>query len=133
MSIRQREPRERDPEYLGFIAKLPCIACMVRGGKAQHGVHVAHLRMGSQEYEKPSTGMQEKPHDRWTTPLCPDHHVNGNRSQHRVGEFDFWDGHEIDAFQLCRDLNAAFTAGQTGEAVIARHAAQAARRLYGRD
>lgn len=122
----QREPRERDPAYLGWVAKLPCIACACHA-RQMRGVHVAHLRAGSLEHGKRSTGKAEKPHDRWTTPLCPIHHVNSNASQHHVGEEAFWEALHIDPFELCLALNAAFAAGKSGQAVIITFAAASAR------
>lgn len=124
--LRHRDPRDHDPKYLAFIAGLPCVACMV-GGKYRRGVHVAHLREGSLEHEKRPTGLGEKPSDIWTTPLCPPHHVNGNTSQHHLGEADFWRGLAINPFDLCIALRAAYEAGQPGFPVISHFAAQAMR------
>lgn len=120
----QRDPRERDPAYLGWVATLPCIACMV-AGMVKRGVHVAHLRASSLEHGKRETGKGEKPHDIWTTPLCPPHHENGNRSQHHVGEDAFWRGLGINPFELCLALHAAYEAKAPGFAVIARFAGRA--------
>lgn len=122
--VAQRDPRERDPKYLGWVATLPCIACMV-GGIVKRGVQVAHLRASSLEYGKRETGKGEKPHDVWTTPLCPEHHVNGNRSQHHVGEEAFWMGLGINPFAFCLALREAYEAGKPGYAVIARTAGRA--------
>ncbi len=115
--LRQRQERERDSAYLGYIAQLPCVACLV------HGVHnrvvnVAHLRAASLELGKRPTGGAEKPDDRWTTPLCPEHHVNGNRSQHYYpgGELAFWEDLGIDPFLLCLDLQAVFDHPEHAEA-----------------
>lgn len=124
--MNQRAPREHDPAYLGWIAKLPCAACLARG-KITWGVHVAHLRAKSLEHGKRETGMQEKPGDMWTTPLCPSHHVNGNKSQHHMGEEVFWADLGINPFDLCLSLNSAFTNGLSGWAVISRFAALATR------
>lgn len=125
-----RDPRERDPAYMGWIAKLPCIACLVRG-KHTLGVHVAHLRMGSEDHDKRPTGMAEKPSDRWTLPLCPPHHVNGNESQHHVGEEPFWEALNINPFDLCLKLRDAYESGTSGSTVIALFAARARRQMEG--
>ncbi len=129
-----RDPREHDPAYMGWISKLPCAACMVKG-KAVHGVHVAHLRAGSLEHGKRETGKGEKPSDRWTTPLCPFHHINGGRKSQTYypgGEEQFWADHGICPFALCLALVDAYVAGRSGSGVVARFAAAAARELDAR-
>lgn len=128
--IGARDPRERDPAYMAWIAGLPCAICMVHG-TVRWGVHVAHLRAGSLEHDKRSTGMAEKPSDRpWTSPLCPTHHVNGPNSQHAFGdEVAFWRLHGLDPFDLCVALSEAYGAGRSGASVIALKAADARRLL----
>lgn len=129
--LRQREARERDPAYMGWIAKLPCVACLATTGQLTRGVHVAHLRASSLEHGKRQTGMQEKPSDAWTTPLCPPHHVGDKTkvafSQHSMGELDFWSRVGIDPFLLCLALKGAYENNREGGAVIAEFAAQARR------
>ena len=122
-----KSPRERNSRYLGWVASLPCVACMTEG-KTTFGVHVAHLRMGSIAHDKRETGMAEKPSDRWTTPLCPSHHVNGNKAQHHFGEDQFWREIGIDPFALCKALWFAYDAGKSGLPIIARIAGEARRR-----
>lgn len=134
----ERDPRQRDRAYLGWVAKLPCVACMVLG-RVKWGVHVAHLRAGSLEHSKRQTGKAEKPSDRWTLPLCPPHHVGDRRvtavSQHDMDELEFWAAFGIDPFQLCIDLYAAYYDGPApishGVAIVTR-AAAAGRRLIER-
>jgi len=140
--IGQRDPRERDPAFLGYVAKLPCLACMV-SGKVKWGVHVAHLRAASPEHDKRYTGKGEKPSDRWTLPLCPPHHVGDLTrvpfSQHEMGELDFWARLGIaDPFQVCIDLYEAFqrrprgsASAGAGVAIISKAAALARRTLEG--
>lgn len=123
--MNQRAPRVREKDYLGFIAALPCVACMVHGVR-RRGVHVAHLRGGCLEHDKRPTGLGEKPSDRWATPLCPWHHVNGNReSQHYYpgGEEAFWADLGINPFAMCVALQADFDANRDGRTVIIRFAA----------
>lgn len=121
-----KDPRQYDPAYLGWIAALPCSVCLAHGD-FKRGVHVAHLRGGSPDHGKRATGLAEKPSDRWTTPLCPEHHVNGPKAQHyhRGGEEQFWADHGIDPFQLCLDLSDAYDNLRPGYAVLAKHAARA--------
>lgn len=128
-TVRQREPREHDREYMGFIASLPCVAC-ARWGMFKQGVHVAHLRAGSLEHDKRPTGKAEKPHDRWTTPLCPFHHTLGARKSQTYypgGEDAFWGDLGINPFDLCLALNRAWAEGSSGRTVIAQFAARAGR------
>jgi len=49
------------------------------------------------------TGMQEKPSDRWSLPLCNTHH----REQHAFGnELKWWASKGIDPFLLAISLSA---------------------------
>lgn len=141
--IGERDPRQRDPAFLGYVAKLPCLACMV-SGKVKWGVQVAHLRAASPEHDKRYTGKGEKPSDRWVLPLCQPHHTGDLTrvpfSQHEMGELDFWARLGIaDPFQVCIDLYAAMQAsrGSTGVglgvAVISKIAGAARRNLEGVD
>lgn len=129
MDLRQREPRSVDSEYKGWIARLPCVACYVLKGRIHRLVQVAHCRIADSEAGWRSVGMAEKPHDRRCTPLCHLHHQNGPRQtcQHKMDERVFWaDVLGVSIFQLVADLNDAFDRGQSGDAVIARHAARGA-------
>lgn len=130
----QRRPRERESAYLGWVARLPCIACMVHG-RFNRRVQVAHLRAGSIEHDKRPTGMAEKPDDRWTTPLCQPHHTGDDRrarlSQHTMGELDFWETLKVNPFELCIALADAYDHGRDGKAVIANFAAIARAELAG--
>jgi hypothetical protein len=87
----QRRPRERDEAYLDYIRQQRCCIC----GNDQ-GVQAAHLRMGSINDDKPSTGMAEKSSDRWAVPLCQGHHA----IQHSMGEQEFWASYGIDPIAL---------------------------------
>lgn len=127
----QRQPRVRDSAHLGFVAALPCVACLVLSGKFTRPVQVAHLRTGSLEHEKRPTGMAEKPSDKWTLPLCFPHHNGGKGSQHSMGELDFWAGLGINPFDLCLELSAAFTGGKPGLPIIVRAVGGARRARLG--
>lgn len=127
----QREPRERDPAFLGWVAKLPCLACMVRG-TINWRVQVAHLRAASPEYGKRYTGKGEKPSDRWVLPLCMPHHTGDSRRvqliQHDMGELEFWAALGIDdPFMVCMELYQAFQQigdRTAGIAIISKAAAR---------
>jgi hypothetical protein len=79
--LRQRDPRQEDAKHLAFVRTQPCCVCGSR-----RNVEAAHLRMACPAIGKESTGMQQKPHDMWTTPLCNYHHLSGPIAQHKVGE-----------------------------------------------
>jgi hypothetical protein len=90
----QRRPREEDPIYLDCIRQCPCLIC------GREGVEAAHVRFGSLERDKPTTGMQIKPSDQWTVPLCQEHH----RAQHSRGERQWWAEQQIDVLAVCDEL-----------------------------
>ena len=126
-----KDPRVRDSAYMGFIAKLPCIGCMVRG-EYRRPVEVAHLRIGSLEHGKRHTGMGERPSDRpWVLPLCSNCHRLGNDSQHSGGELEWWAGRGVNPFDLCLALSAAYEEGKPGQPVIARFAAHGRNEIEG--
>ncbi len=116
----QRQPRVHDKPYLAWVRRLPCVSCAViilggymspsapRGGSTQ----AAHLRMSIPG--RPNAGMQQKPDDIWCTPLCASCHAE----QHAGSEQAFWDELEIDPFDLCRALRAAYEADSDGAEII---------------
>jgi hypothetical protein len=138
----ERDPRIRDPAYMAWIARLPCLACLVHG-KITWGVHVAHLRAGSEAHNKRPTGGAEKPSDRWTLPLCPPHHVGDHRvvdlTQHSMGELEFWEALGIDPFSVCIQLRAIYAdrtpnmrnSQSRAVSALSKMAADARRRLEG--
>lgn len=125
-----KDTRVRDKGYLGWIARLPCCGCWVEKGVINHEVQVAHLRAGSPEHDKPYTGGQTKPSDRWTLPLCYAHHQGDKRrvriAQHQRDELDFWAALGIDPFDLCVALQRAYAANRSGVMVIAAFIARRA-------
>jgi hypothetical protein len=123
--IRQREPRVRDKVHLGKVAKLPCIACLVRGVRTWP-VHVAHIRCGFPDEEgwRP-VGAGEKPSDFRTLPLCPACHLYGRGAQHGMSERLFWERLGIHPPALCAALVAAFACGEPGDKVLLRFASLA--------
>lgn len=96
----QRRPRLYDPGYLAFLRTKPCCAC----GRAAPS-EAAHIRMTRLDIDKPITGMQRKPDDKYAVPLCSWCHREGPESQHNVGdESQFWAWYEIDPFELAAKL-----------------------------
>ena len=125
--LRQRDPRHVESDYKGWIAQLPCVACMTAFGKLRFGVHVAHCRITNHASGWRPVGMAEKPHDRRCTPLCHVHHQNGDRNtaQHKMAEEVFWDEKlGIDVFALVAALSDAYDRRADGVAVIVTFAAR---------
>lgn len=83
-----------DPIYLALIRQLPCLHCMLEPCD-----QAAHIRRQSGIHNK-RDGIGKKPADRWTVPLCQEHHM----LQHRVGELQFWHDLGIDPLLICRQL-----------------------------
>lgn len=103
--LRQRHPRTRKKAYLARIAQLPSVISL------SSPCEVCHVRYGDPAQGKPSTGMAEKPDDKWTLPLTPNEHRLGREAQHARGEREWWQKHGIDPVALCNDLYAAWEAG----------------------
>lgn len=131
-----KDPRVREAPYLGWVAALPCVACLRLKGKMNREVQVAHLRESSAAHSKQITGMATKPSDAWSSPLCLSHHVGDKRSapfsQHDMSETEFWiERLGINPFDLCIELHDAYLAGQpptAGVNIISRHVGEAMRR-----
>lgn len=98
-ALRQRDPRQEDAKHLAFVRAQPCCVCGSR-----RNVEAAHLRMACPAIGKESTGMQQKPHDMWTTPLCNYHHQSGPIAQHKVGEEQFWIDRGLNPFAIAMAL-----------------------------
>ena len=77
----QRRPREKDKPNLEFIRELACIIC-----GDDTATEAAHIRYSDSRVAKINSGIQQKPHDRYTMPLCGKHH----REQHNFGNERAW-------------------------------------------
>jgi hypothetical protein len=106
MNLRQRQPRETDPGFLTFLRGKPCCVC----GCAPP-VQAAHIRMGCLTLSKRSTGMGERPSDRYACPLCPTCHLDGPGAQHKGAEEAFWRRTGIDPYAIAAALYATYRAG----------------------
>ena len=87
----KRRPRQHDEKYLKFVRTLNCVIC-----GTNISIEAAHVRMADRSVGKRSTGMGEKPDDKWTLPLCTTHH----RRQHEGNEAQFWSDCEKDPVKL---------------------------------
>jgi hypothetical protein len=76
----QRTPRVREPLYLAFLRRQPCLAC----GKAPSDA--AHIRFVPQGSGWRHVGMMEKPDDWRAVPLCRKDHT----IQHSMSEVKYW-------------------------------------------
>lgn len=84
-----KHSQRNDPKHLDFIKTLPCCICF------KEPVEPAHIRF------KTDGGTALKPSDKWTVPLCHDHHAH----QHQVGEPEFWYAeHRRDPHKLAERL-----------------------------
>jgi hypothetical protein len=108
-----RRPRIQERRHLDFIRSLSCCIC---GTHKQ--VEAAHVRMKSLAHGKPETGMQAKPDDRWSVPLCRDHHQDLPDAQHKIGEAAFWKKHGVDPFLLSLSLWGATGNEEAAEEIL---------------
>lgn len=104
-----RQPREKDEGHLKFVQSLPCCVCL-----DNTSTEAAHVRYAEPRAGKRHTGMGEKPADRFTVPLCNEHH----REQHSGNERAFWAGKEIDPIMLSLALYGVTGNHEAGEQAI---------------
>jgi len=111
---RTRPGRQRDPGFLAFLRRLPCVAGMVEAG-CSGPIEAAHIRFSDARAGRINPGMQAKPDDRWATPLCRHHHQH---DQHAGSERAFWERLGVDPGALSTELFHAYLAGRDGRAVL---------------
>jgi hypothetical protein len=107
--MRQRDPREHDKRHLEFVRQLPCLIC-----RNNIQSEAAHIRMGDMSVAKRPTGMQEKPDDAFTVPLCGEHH----RQQHEINEKRFWEYAGMDAIKIALALWRVSGDQESGELIV---------------
>jgi hypothetical protein len=78
----QRTPRVREPLYLAFLRRKPCLAC---GKTPSDAAHIRFVPGGSGWRH---VGMMEKPDDFRAVPLCRKDHT----IQHSMSEEKYWRG-----------------------------------------
>lgn len=116
MTLRQRQPRIRNPKFLAFVRTQRCGAC-----GAPPPSQATHIRMASLEYGKRSTGVGEKSSDQWSVPLCQGCHLDKPSAQHRVGEQEFWSRSGLNPFAIAMGLYDDFmSAGRKPASRISR-------------
>ena len=126
-AVPARDPRVRDPAYLDFVARLPCVACLIETGRFNREVQVAHIRSGYPDEGWRPTGMAEKPSDARVAPLCVGHHLDGRNAQHKSNEADWWSALGVHPPELCAELRRAYESTATGYGIIAIFAGRARR------
>ena len=117
----QRRPRQHSKKHLTFVAGRPCLIC-----RTTHGVQAHHIKMADGRIGKPqSSGIGMKSDDRYTLPLCWQHH----QQLHAVGERKFWGCFHVDACLLALCLFSVTGDEQEGDRLIdtASYALQALR------
>lgn len=105
---KQKRPRVEDVAHLRWIKTLRCCIC----GKPDPDP--AHIRTASPVHGKRETGGAEKASDKWTVPLCREHHD----AQHRGEELKFWAFHRIDPFGLALALHSASGDDEIAEGIL---------------
>lgn len=106
--VTRQEDTGRDASYLDMIRQLPCLKC---GGEP---CEPAHVRFASAAFGKAS-GMQKKPDDKHSVPLCPGCHRLDRDAQHTRNEREFWDSIGINPLLVAEKLYA-----QRGDLVAMR-------------
>lgn len=101
--------RQRSPKHLDMIRGLPCVVCL-----RENETEACHLRASDSRYGKVNPGLGRKADDKWTTPLCGDHH----REQHSMNELRFWSSHGINPFQLALCLWGATGSHEIMERIV---------------
>lgn len=86
--------RQLDPAHLALVRQCPCLVCGSLPSEA------AHVRTPSAAHGKRACGMGSKPDDKWTLPLCHQHHME----QHQEGELTFYFRLNVSPVQLSQDL-----------------------------
>jgi hypothetical protein len=106
-----KQPRQHSEKHLRYIRGLPCVVC---GNPTS--TEAAHIRFSSIQFNKRQVGIGEKPDDRWTVPLCGEHH----RTQHQENERAFWAAHRINPLSVADELWSATGDHERGEQIVLR-------------
>jgi hypothetical protein len=103
-----QEAAGRDLPYLALVRQLPCLKC------GDEPCEPAHIRFASAAFGK-AGGMQKKPDDRHSVPLCPGCHRLDRDAQHNRNEREFWDSVGLNPLMVAQRLYA-----QRGDLVAMR-------------
>lgn len=87
MTLRQRQILIRDKAHLDFVRSQSCCVC----GRVPRSA-AAHIRFSDAAAGAVNPGMQRRPCDSKTVPLCdPGCHKEAPGSQHDGNEREFWE------------------------------------------
>lgn len=90
--LSQRNPRQHDPDHLAFVRTLECVLC-----PDDTTTEAAHISYRDMSVGKMGRGFSRKEHDKFTLPLCGQHH----RDQHDAGdEYGWWKQRGVDPVKL---------------------------------
>lgn len=98
--------RVREPPYLAFIRRQPCAARALGG--CDGPVEAAHVRFSDARAGRRNPGLQVKPSDEYTLPLCASHHRTGPVAQHSMNERAFYALVGVDPVILMSELRQAY-------------------------
>jgi hypothetical protein len=96
----RKDDGEKDGAYLANVRACPCLVC----GLDPCG-EAAHVRFASAAFGKAS-GLNKKPPDRFSLPVCGDDHRIAKTAQHNRNEHEFWASLGIQPLPLCAELYA---------------------------
>lgn len=100
VSLLQRSPRVKEPDYLDFIRELPCLVCLRPSGLTGIRTQAAHIRFNNDRFGSQAGGA-EKPDDVFALPLCQAHH----HEQTMMGEGPgYWEGLGMEPHAMCLAL-----------------------------
>lgn len=94
---KRMKPSRKAPGHLDDIRRLPCL---LSGRPAE----AAHIRYADAAHGKPETGMQTKPHDKYTVPLAPELHRLLKGCQHDSDERAWWEQFGVDPIAVALEL-----------------------------
>jgi len=94
---RMKPKRKRNAKHLAFVAKQPCCCC------GRVGVSVHHL-IGYYGEDGPITGKGLRADDRWTIPICYEHHQGQSGLHSNGNEEKFLKAYGVNGPQLARIL-----------------------------
>ena len=109
--------RVKEPGFLAFLRRLPCVACLIEGGGCGP-TEAAHIRFSDARQGRVNPGMQRKSDDRWATPLGRGHHQH---DQHAGSERAFWERLGIDPGELSAALYDAWQSGAEADGLAVLH------------
>lgn len=107
-----RQPRQKNDRHLDFVRSLSCVVCL-----DNTATEAAHVRYADRKAGKRPVGTGEKPDDRWTVPLCGDHH----RDQHKHNEREWWLSQGINPIMVSLALYGASGNHDLAEEIVREH------------